>query len=474
MVVTHESDTIASEEFIFTTRTDSVIPGETLSGPAIFSTASVLWIASYGDDMTGDGTQVNPYRTISHTLSLCHGGETLFLTSGEYRESVRLRVPDITIRSAPGHWAAIRVPVDDEEEAVALTLDVASSGSKVQSLEIIGGYYYGIKFETRWDWGTDDRTGASDIVIEDCVIHDTGRDCIKITPNCDRITVRRCEIFRSGIGPGNQGNPNAEGIDNVNGDDMKVQECRIHDISTTGIYFKGGARNAIVERNIIENCGFAGILAGFDTSPEYFDTEVNPEYYESIDGIVRNNVVIDTRYAGIGLYAAKNAYICNNTLINTAREGMGALYFGITFQDWEPYAGRPSSINPRIMNTIVSQENTAYPAVGIRYSDELGGLSALQGNPVMNHNCYIAPEEPWFRDGRPGSTMEHGTFEEWKDHIQGDTQSIVNDPLFSDTFRLRADSPCIDTGYDAGDTIRYDIDNEIRVKPYDIGASEYR
>ena len=342
----------SSQEYRFTTKTGPVLPWfeETLSEPAVYTMEGAIWVSSVGDDLSGSGSEAHPYRTIAKALSQCAGGEriennrTIVLCSGIYREAVRIRWPNVTLRSAPGHWAIVQVPTDDEEIGVAVTMDVDPSGSKIQSLEIIGGYYYGIKFETRWDWGTEDRSGASDIVIEDCVIHDTGRDAVKITPQCDRITIRRCEIYASGVGIGNQGNPNAEGIDNVNGDRMKVQECYIHDVSTTGIYFKGGAQECVVERNIIENCGGSGILIGFDTSPEYFDLTVNPEYYESRSGIVRNNLIVDTAYAGIGLYAAKDAQVYHNTIVRTAREGMSPITFGITFQDWEPEAGRPPGL----------------------------------------------------------------------------------------------------------------------------------
>jgi hypothetical protein len=365
------------------------------------------------------------------------------------------------------------VPTDDEESGVAVTLDVDSSGSKIQSLEIIGGYYYGIKFETRWDWGTEDRSGASDIVIEDCVIHDTGRDAVKITPQCDRITIRRCEIYASGVGIGNQGNPNAEGIDNVNGDRMKVQECYLHDISTTGIYFKGGAQECVVERNVVENCGGSGILIGFDTSPEYFDLTVNPEYYESMSGIVRNNIVANTAYAGIGLYAAKDAQVYHNTIARTAREGMSPITFGITFQDWEPEAGRPPSIRPTLINNLVYQESDQRPIIVIRYSDELGGLSALEGSLEIDGNCYYTAGEIWFQDRRPEHYLEHASFKDWKEHIDGESYSFCSDPLLTERYRLLSGSPCIDLGISL-DLVRYDVDSQPRQNPFDIGACEYR
>jgi len=66
-----------------------------------------------------------------------------------------------------------------------------------------------------------DKRGVSNITIDSCKIHDSERDCIKITPNCDTILVCHCEIYNFGM----RDNSNAEGIDNVNGDYMLIQNC---------------------------------------------------------------------------------------------------------------------------------------------------------------------------------------------------------------------------------------------------------
>jgi len=43
----------------------------------------------------------------------------------------------------------------------------------------------------------------------------------------------------------------------------------------------------------------------------------------------------------------------NNTLIDTAQDAHSPIYFGITFQDWDPEAERPPSVNPLIRNNLV-------------------------------------------------------------------------------------------------------------------------
>ena len=299
-----------------------------------------------GSDASGNGSVAAPFATIQHVLdNVAVSGDSLVLRAGTYNESIRIRNPNITIRSETGEWAKIQAGMTDEdEETAAVLFDVDSDGSALERVEVAGGYYYGIMFFTKWDWGDPtDRSGASNIAISDCIIHDTGGACIKITPGCDDITIQRCEIYNSGrLMP-----DSAEAIDNVNGDRMTVRNCNIHDITATGLYAKGGATGAVIEGCVVQNCGDAGILVGFDTSPEWFDLTVNPEYYENIDGTVRNCLVINTRYSGIGMYAAKNAKVYNNTLVNVAQAGHSGLYFGLTYQDWEDEAGRPPQHQPR-------------------------------------------------------------------------------------------------------------------------------
>jgi len=271
-------------------------------------------------------------------------------------------------------------------------------------------------------------------------------------------------------------NSNAEGIDNVNGDFMLVQDCYIHNIATNGVYFKGGATLCVVERTKIDNCGGGGIMVGFYTSPEFFDTVANPLYYESIYGIVRNCVIMNTNYAGIGLYAAKNAKIYNNTIIYTAKSDHSPIYFGLTFQDWDPIAKRPASINPIIKNNLVIQDvNTPSTFVYIRYAyvDQLGGhLYSLTGMPIMNNNCYYKISgSANFQNRRPNSLFD-GNFSGWRNHIVNENNSMETNPLILNYFYLTSTSPCIDK---AENTIyvSYDFNRHLRQGFYDIGANEY-
>jgi len=438
--------------------------------------AAEYYASTAGNDTTGDGSINNPYRHIQYTLdNVSTSGDTIILRAGTYNENIRIRNSNITIRSKNDEWAVIQSVINNENKDVAVVFDVDSDGSTLKRVEVIGGYWYGIKFNTKWEWGDpNDRSGACSIIIEDCTIHDTGQACVKVTPGCDDITIRRCEIYNSG----RRSPDSAEAIDNVNGDRMLIQECYIHDITATGLYAKGGATGVIIERCLIMNCSGAGILIGFDTSPEWFDTVVNPDYYENIDGIVRNCLIANTQYAGIGLYAAKNAEIFNNTIVDAAQNGHAGLFFGITYQDWEPYANRPPSVNPIIRNNIVVQsQSTNSTTIEIRYDDELGGLSGLSGMPSMGNNCYYVKNgAAFFEDNRPGYEFS-GNLSQWQSHISGDMNSIEADPVFvdpaSNDYHLSSTSPCIDAGTSNGAPAT-DYDGILRpqLNAYDMGAYE--
>ena len=409
--------------------------------------ANGIYVSPDGNDATANGTIDSPYASINAALGAAQAGDTVVLRAGTYREgtSVRVRLPNITIKSRQGEWAIIDLTTFDSgaDDESGVYFDVDSSGGTLQSVEVIGGFY-AVALETKWDWGDPaDRGGASNITIEDCVLHDSRYDVVKVKPNSNDVTIRHNEIFNSGTAfklcdPDE--NTNAEGIDNVNGANMHVHNNHIHHICTNGVYAKGGATDAIIEYNRITDVNGAGILVGFDTSPEYFDTDVNPKYYENINGVVRNNLIVGAVLAGIGLYASKDAQVYNNTLVNVATGAYhSALYFGITYQDWEDYAGRPANVNPNIHHNVISQSSAVKrPMIEIRYADELGGLSALEGYPTMNNNCYYkAGGSATFVDTRPGSArpgrvLENANLAAWQSHISGDKDSLEVDPALDD------------------------------------------
>jgi hypothetical protein len=445
--------------------------------------AREIFLATIGVNTLSCGSVQNPCRNLVYVLEpaneLVNDGDvlTLLAPAGQSifdETEVRLR-HRLTIRSAPQQRAHIRCPLTIEF-GVCIQFDPESSGSRLERLEVSGGQLYALFFQTDWEQvGNPSGSGASNITVSDSVLHDSGRDVVKITPKCNDITIERSEIYRSGqiYPPGTPlDDKNAEGIDNVNGARMIVRDSHIYDIATTGLYFKGGAKDVLVERNVIERTGFAGVLIGFDTSPEFFDLTENPGYFEAVRGIVRNNIILDTDYSGIGLYASKDAQVLNNTIMRAAKIGHAALYFGVTLQDFDPLALRPANLNPRIRNNLISVLNK--PCVAIRYANDLGGLSGLSGAPGMNFQGFQNMSGTCrFIDARPGSPLSAGgSLAQWRAATNADAQSLEASFALSNVGRIGAASLAINAGVTLAE-ITDDIDRQSRVGNPDLGADEY-
>jgi len=415
-----------------------------------------IYVSTTGNDATATGAIDKPYKSITAALAAAGANKTIILRGGTYTQpvgtAIRIQNPNVTIKSAKGEWAHINLPyptpiTSTSDQNSTIRFDVNSSGSKLQSIEVSGGFY-AVCFETKWDWGQPDRTGASNIIIEDCILHDSRYEVVKVKPLCNNITIRYCEIYNPAIAEvgtpkWNSGEAHGEAVDNVNAHNMKIQNCYMHDL-LIGLYAKGGAEDALFENNRIENCRGAGIAVAFDTSPEFFDTGANPQYYECINTIVRNNLIINTGWEGIGLYAAKNPQIYNNTIVNAgtyANYARPPIYFGTVSQDYANPTGCPGTFNPNIHHNVISQpstygtnnnnrmidirENTITLDPPYSYPMTLSGVS---GMPVMDYNCYyISGKTSTFRDQRASSPL-NSNFAAWKTHISNDAHSVETNP----------------------------------------------
>lgn len=441
-------------------RTARTVPVESLEIRQL--PAANLFVAVSGNDVSGRGTFEAPYATLHQALSIAEPGDSVILRDGTYAGNVRVDDPNITIRSFENEWAIISTPINDDSQESAVRFTPTASGGRLQRLEVRGGNFYGVKIDSEWSAVPAQRVAAKRIIIEDCRIHSTGRDAIKVTPGCDDVIIRRNEISHTGLRE-----TNAEGIDNVNGDRMIVQHNYIHDIRTSGVYAKGGSIGTVIEGNLIQRTGGAGIQFGFRlTDAEWFDTTVNPDYYEHIDGVIRNNIVTDTQYAGIGLYGAKNPLVQNNTLVNVAQIGQG----GILIDSSETYPEEDPLFVPsrdvRIANNIISLS-----AESDRFAFEIRERG-LTGTIVAAANRFFkAGGAAAFRDRREGQEFGGG-LAAWRQHIASEFGSSEGNPLLTTQFHLTSGSPCIDVG-SATFAVATDYDAGLRTNRVDIGADEF-
>lgn len=418
------------------------------------------------------GTPGAPFRTLPRAIEAANPGDQILLRGGHYAsQEIRIDKSNLHIRSYPGEWAVITAPVNDEDIASCIWYnDPDVTGGTLERLEIVGGYYYGVSFETNWDWGLPTRKGVSNITLRGCKIHDTGRDCIKIKPACNNIQIIACELYNSGIGPSNlpaNGGPNAEGIDNVNGDGMLVRHCHIHDISTSGVYVKGGAKDCIVEENLVYSTGEAGILLGFYTDAEFFDQDgTNTAFYECQYSVARNNIVYNTGGAGIGFFATRNCSAYNNTIVTASDNFHAPLYLSpgdIWINDQTTLT--PPNSNVLIFNNIfVDQSGAGDEDYTVQIRE-----GALLGNNSINYNLYHKTSGPArFYDGVNWPAF---TFAQWKIQTGFDANSLHANPLLDGNLHLLPNSPAINAGQNSP-ALR-DYDGHARTGLTDMGADEY-
>ena len=407
------------------------------------SAGTIRHVSPAGSDTTGTGTVAQPFRSVQHAVDAASPGDEVAIAPGDYPGAVRIRQPNITLRGAlgPDKPHLIVSSATEAGNEIAVQIDPDADGTRLIGLNIEGGFYYAVSCETKWDWGDpDDRSGAAQLVIAYNDVHHSGRDAIKIKPNCDNVLIANNTIHHTGA----RDDTNAERIDNVNGDRMVVLDNHIADTATTGVYFKGGAADVRVERNLIQRSGSgrspdsvgAGILAGFDTDVEYFDRVQNPGMYEAVRGRVMNNIIDGTTMSGIGVYAALDSVIAHNTISNCCRDYHAGLYFGITLQSWEPEGLRPPSRNVTMWGNLVGIANANVRDLGssIRYMahDDLGELSGYDGMPTMDYNVYSATSPPVeFVDSRPATAYDAPGLPGWAAHIGGETHSQAVDVTYT-------------------------------------------
>jgi hypothetical protein len=408
--------------------------------------AAELFVAPNGSDTAGTGSVQAPYASVSKAASVVNPGDVITLRGGAYAGGVIIRASGVTVRSYPGEAAVISAPTTDVN--VPNCLWFTAAGGKVQNLEIIGGNYFGIKFDQ----------GSG--LVEGCKIHDTGYSCLKLVPGDADMVIRHCEIYRSG----NHG----QGIDSVRADQMLVQDCYIHDIPDYAAVSKGGAIGCVFERVRVENCD-TGIVLGQSTDLQWFDTTANPDLYENIDGIVRNCIVVNTHFAGIGMWGALRPQVYNNTVLNAAQLGQAGVYFFYG----EHWPGGVDTVRPCMDPTVIN--NIVVVSVSSKTPNVYLQPNSVHGKLTMSNNRYQRVGGAalfWDLNDYPNGAIFKGNLPEWQAHIFGETGSSDGDPDLDGSYRLLPGSPCIGAGL-ALPQVTSDFFGQPRIIPYDIGAARW-
>jgi hypothetical protein len=208
-------------------------------------------------------------------------------------------------------------------------------------------------------------------------------DVVKLVRTSNDVEILGNEIWQDSaiVTPGT----NAQGIDIVGADRVRVANNHVHDVPDIGIYAKGNARDAIFENNLLVNIGDAdnghALMLGQSTDAE----RLVDGTYETYDGIVRNNVVVNATWACLATASSQNVRMYNNSCYNT-----GTMVHGSVLISNESEVGQAGTLIEIKNNIIYGSANRPV----IRMTS--GAMTDYTTLAIDRNIYYVAGGDPRF------------------------------------------------------------------------------
>lgn len=438
--------------------------------------------AKNGND-NGNGHTLLPLKNLVVAVSIARSGDTILLRDGVYG-GCQVSLPDITIMSAPGHWAVIAGPLYNPSQNVVIYIRDTAHRFRLANVEVVGGYYNAIATHTTWEYypiGPQrevNGTAAENVVIEDCRLHSSGASVVKLGIALKNATLRRNLIHNAGRRSATYGHA----VEAVNLRGAHIVDNYMFDVPGAGVKLSGGCKDVVVARNMIERAHLAGILLGFYEQTEYMDWITNPKWFECRRCKAVANIIYDIRGTGIGLYASDTSFVAHNTLYSVAHTMMSAIVLS-SVQHWvnATSTGSPivGNLNPRIVNNIVVKGKRSRPGNMLLQIRETGSYvdgsryGALEPASSFNasHNVYhtLAEATPaafvWGRgvmlEDERVATAFVGNLSMWQARWPGwEFGSVDIDPLLSKYFAPQPDCRAVRVPPAVTDSELFDFDGK--------------
>jgi hypothetical protein len=284
---------------------------------------NVYYVSTTGVDAPGNGTNDNPWRTITYALDNVPDGSIMLVKPGDYVGRVRLRgnfVQGVIVRSEAPYQARLRNITDK----VITTYD-GCSGITLEGFDIAHGGVGAVALVVHVDGGGTHNV-MHDLTLQNNIFHDSyNNDILKINNGAHNITVRG-NMFYNQTGSDEHIDVNSVVDvtieDNVFFNDFAGSGRTNNNDTSAYIVIKDsngtddwvlGSQNITVRRNVFLNwqgsTGYGFIQVGEDATANF-----------EADGVlVENNLMLgsssNTMRSPIGIMGSRDVTFRNNTVV---------------------------------------------------------------------------------------------------------------------------------------------------------------
>lgn len=342
--------------FAWITRCVRSLAGAVVVMGAAVAHAGTIYVATGGDDVSGDGSSSNPFKTIEKGLSVAYDGDRVEIGEGTFEtvSEILFVTNGITVAGQGAGKTFVKAvfasgTVKNNGQIYRRCFLVDNDNAVLRDLTMFNAYWYAWGTCTR-TYMTDGQVGGELILkrglVTDCVItgtkhgNSTGDGCGSkgggayvmggVLTNC---VIHGCKSVYNNTGVGNGGGLGMSG--------GLVVDCVITNNyaggNGAGVYISGGTlRNTLISRNSPVSTGSGNGAVFIDGNALLENCVISNNsslayggvYINNTSGKIRNSLVVNNagKYRGSGIYSkgtVQNCTIANCTASMENDKGPG-------------------------------------------------------------------------------------------------------------------------------------------------------